>query len=289
MASQVAYQPQLGYLHYIKLIRSTAIDLEALAAAAAGTGAQLSTWFDPAGAVSGSAKVECDATNSTFEIRLNSATLAPTTAELQSNVAKLTFAAATGVAVGDVIKVASLPSPFAGLNTTSAVVTAVTTTPSHTISYALAGTSISSASVSAGAVTTGLYPLDGSGKAIRLLNITSLNVNPSTNKDTIITHDQETLGSSISMPLSDTTTIPFTGSTIIKNVDHKFLQIMRMHGTSQQLAAKYLRIGPVGSSEKLACYGKIDSIQEAGDAGTRRTYSATLTTDGPAYTIFDNS
>lgn len=287
MASQVAYQPQLAYRHYIKLMRSSAIDLDALAAAIANNGATLSTWLNDAQAISGSAKVEYDP--SPFAVRVNSATLTPTTAELQSNVAKLTFAAATGVAVGDVIKVAGLLSPFAGLNVASAVVTAVTTTPAHTVSYALTGTNIASASVSAGTVTTGLYPLDGTGKPIRLLNITNLNLNPSTNKDTIITHDQETLGSSISMPLSDTNTLPFEGSTIPKNVDHKFLQLIRMFGTAEQLAVAYLRVGPVGTTEKLACYGKIDSIQEVGAAGARKTYTATLTTDGPAYQVFDNS
>jgi hypothetical protein len=288
MPSLTNYQPVLGYGHYIVVMKQSAVDLDALATARANDGAQLSAWLDKTKAISGNAVVKDSGAGSTFEVQINPSTLTVTNAELASNVAKLTFAAATGVAVGDHIRVASLPSPFASLNGT-VTVTAVTTTPAHTISFALTGANITAASVNAGTATTGLYPLDGTGKPIRLLNITSLNLNPSTNTDSVITHDQETLGSAIPMALSDTNTFPFEGSTIIKSVDHKILEVIRMFTTSEGLAVKYLREGPVGTAKKTLCYGMITGLQEGGAGGARQTYSGTLTSIGPVFTIADNT
>ena len=288
MPSLTNYQPVLGYGHYIVVMKQSAVDLDALATARANDGAQLSAWLDKTKAISGNAVVKDSGAGSTFEVQINPSTLAVTNAELASNVAKLTFATATGAAVGDRIRVASLPSPFASLNGT-VTVTAVTTTPAHTISFSLTGANITAASVNAGTVTTGLYPLDGTGKPIRLLNITSLNLNPSTNTDSVITHDQETLGSAIPMALSDTNTFPFEGSTIIKSVDHKILEVIRMFTTSEGLAVKYLREGPVGTTKKTLCYGMITGLQEGGAGGARQTYSGTLTSIGPVFTIADNT
>ena len=288
MSTQTNFQPVLGYGHYIVLMRQSAVDLDLLQTARANNGAQLSSWLDKTKAISGNAVVNDSGSGSAFEIQINPSTLTVTNAELASNVAKLTFAAATSAAVGDRIRVASLPSPFAGLNGTFTV-TAVTTTPAHTISYALTGTNIATASVNAGTVTTGIYPLDGTGKPIRLLNITSLNLNPSTNTDSVITHDQETLGSAIPMALSDTNTFPFEGSTIIKSVDHKILELIRMFTTSEGLAVKYLREGPVGTTKKTICYGMITGLQEGGAGGARQTHSGTLTSIGPVLSIADNT
>jgi len=288
MPTQTNYQPVLGYGHYIVVMRQSAVDLDALATARANDGAGLSAWLDKAKAISGNAVVKDSGAGSTFEVQINPSTLTITNAELASNVAKLTFAAATNAAVGDRVRVASLPSPFTSLNGT-VTVTAVTTTPAHTISFALNGTNITAASVNAGTVATGLYPLDGTGKPIRLLNITSLNLNPSTNTDSVITHDQETLGSAIPMALSDTNTFPFEGSTIIKSVDHKILEVIRMFTTSEGLAVKYLREGPVGTTKKTLCYGMITGLQEGGAGGARQTYSGTLTSIGPVFTIADNT
>jgi hypothetical protein len=282
------FQSVLGYAHYIVLMKQSFVDLDLLQTARASGGAQLSAWLDKTRALPTNAAVTDSGSGATFEIQVNPSTLTATNAELASNVAKLTFAAATGAAVGDRIRVASLPSPFASLNGTFTV-TAVTTTPAHTISYALTGTNITAASVNAGTVTTGIYPLDGTGKPIRLLNITSLSLNASTNTDSVITHDQETLGSAIPMALSDATTFPFEGSTIIKSVDHKFLELIRTYTTPEQLAVKYLREGPIGTGKKTMCYGMITGIQEGGAGGARQTHSGTLTAIGPVFSLADNS
>lgn len=74
-----------------------------------------------------------------------------TNAELTSNIATLRFASSPGFAVNDAITVSGMTSPFAGLNG-DAIVTAVTSTPNHTVSFTRLGSNISSASVSNGTV-----------------------------------------------------------------------------------------------------------------------------------------
>ena len=72
-----------------------------------------------------------------------------TNAALGSGTATLTFAAAHGIGVGKQVAVSSLPAPFAALNG-NFTVTAATTAPPFTLSYALAGSTIASAAVTAG-------------------------------------------------------------------------------------------------------------------------------------------
>ena len=289
MATPIDYAAQIDIQHYIVLMKTESVVLEDAATAAANNGAQLSSWLDATKAISGFKPVTYSVEGNTFELLVDSKTLTPTTAELQSNVAKLTFAAATGQAVGDVIKVASLPAPFTSLNTPFAVITAVTTTPAHTISYALTGTNIASASVNAGAVTTGIYPLDGTGKPIQLYNITGSPISNQTADEAVNTHDQVTRGSAISVGISNSRSAAFNGLTVHKNVDHKIMQVLDARGVAEKLVVKYLRVGPGGTTEKKLGYARISSISEAGDSPALTKYSFSMTFLGDLYTIFDNA
>lgn len=284
-----AYAAALDIQHYIVPMRLSSVALEDAATAAANNGAALAAWLDVTKAKSGPMAVEFSGFNTTFELLVNTATRTVTNAVLASGTATLTLTAAAGVLVGERIKVTDLPSPFASLNTTSAVVTGVTTTSPFTVSYAVAGSPISSASVAAGTVTTGVYPLDGTGAPIQLTNITGAPIATNTNTESIITHDQVTRGSAITIGLSDTSTIAAKGMTVHKSVDHKVLEAMRQVGTAEQLAVKYLRVGPGGTVEKKLCYGQITSKQEEGDAGALVKFSATMNVLGQVYTIFDNT
>ena len=76
---------------------------------------------------------------------------AVTNVALASGTATLTFAAAHGISVGKQVAVSSLPAPFADLNGTFTVTAATTASP-FTLSYALAGSTIASAAVTAGVV-----------------------------------------------------------------------------------------------------------------------------------------
>jgi len=289
MTTAIDYAAQIDIQHYIVPMRMSSVILEDAATAAANNGAQLSSWLDATKAISGLKSVSYSGEDATFELLVDSKTLTPTTAELQSNVAKLTFAAATGLAVGDVIKVASLPSPFTVLNVASAVITAVTTTPAHTVSYALTNTNIASASVNAGTVTTGIYPLNGTGRPIQLLNITGAPIANQTADESVNTHDQVTRGSAISLGISNSRSAAFKGMAVHKGVDYKIMQVLDARGVAEKLVVKYLRVGPGGTDEKKLAYARISSISEEGDAPALARYNFTLTFLGDLYTIFDNA
>lgn len=132
------------------------------------------------------------------------------------------------------------------------------------------------------------YPLDGTGSPIQLLNVTSAPHSTETSDETVITHDQVTRGSAITVGVTDTHSFAFSGMTAHKNVDHKILEMLRERATAERLAVKYLRVGPGGTMEKKLCYGRFASKSEEGDAGALIKYSATLNVLGTVYTLLDN-
>lgn len=132
------------------------------------------------------------------------------------------------------------------------------------------------------------YPLDGTGDPIQLLNVTSAPHGKDTSDETVITHDQVTRGSAITVGVTDTHKFEFKGMTAHKNVDHKIMQVLSERATAEKLAVKYLRVGPGGTVEKKLCFGRFASQSEEGDAGQLVKYSATLNVLGTVYTILDN-
>jgi hypothetical protein len=285
--TNIDYSAALDIQHYIVPLKMSDITLEDAQTAAAG-GSALTSWLNAANAISGQLSVAASGSGTTFQMFVAGNTLSVTNAALATNVVTLTLSAAAGALVGEKIAVSGLTSPFAGLNGTHTI-TAVTTTSPFTVSYALTATNISSASVSAGSVVTGVYPLDGTGAPIQLLNVTSAPHSTETSDETVITHDQVTRGSAITVGVTDTHSFAFSGMTAHKNVDHKVMEVLRERATAERLAVKYLRVGPGGTVEKKLCYGRFASKSEEGDAGALVKYSATLNVLGTVFTILDNS
>jgi hypothetical protein len=269
-------------------MRLASVALEDAAAAAANNGANLSAWLNTANAISGAGAVSTSGEASTFQLSVNGVVLTVSNAALATNVVTLTLNAAAGALVGDRITVAALPSPFASCNGTFTV-TGVTTASPFTVSYALTGANITSAAVAAGTVTTGLYPLDGTGKPIQLLNVTGAPLSTQEQDEKVLTHDQVTRGASISIGINSDSSIAFKGMTVHKSVDHKIMEVIRQLGVAEKLAVKYLRVGPGGTTEKKLCYGRITSKQEEGDAGALVKYGASLMVLGQVHTIYDNA
>lgn len=133
------------------------------------------------------------------------------------------------------------------------------------------------------------YPLDGTGDPIQMLNVTSAPHSTDTSDESVITHMQVTRGSAITVGVTDTHKFDFKGMTAHRNVDHKVLQVMREVGTAEQLACKYLRVGPGGTLEKKVCYVRFSGITEEGDAGALVKFSATANVLGSVYSILDNT
>ena len=288
MPSTVDYAAALDIQHFIVPMRLASVALEDAATAAANNGANLSAWLDAANAISGTGAVSTSGEASTFQLNVNGVVRTVTNAALATNVVTLTLDAAAGVPVGDRITVAALPSPFVSCNGTFTV-TGVTTASPFTVSYALTGANITSAAVAAGTVTTGLYPLDGTGKPIQLLNVTGAPLSTQEQDEKVLTHDQVTRGASISIGINTDSSIAFKGMTVHKSVDHKIMEVIRQLGVAEKLAVKYLRVGPGGTTERKLCYGRITSKQEEGDAGALVKYGASLMVLGQVYTIYDNA
>ena len=288
MPSTVDYAAALDIQHFIVPMRLASVALEDAATAAANNGANLSAWLDAANAISGTGAVSTSGEASTFQLNVNGVVRTVTNAALATNVVTLTLDAAAGVPVGDRITVAALPSPFVSCNGTFTV-TGVTTASPFTVSYALTGANITSAAVAAGTVTTGLYPLDGTGHPIQLLNVTGAPLSTQEQDEKVLTHDQVTRGASISIGINSDSSIAFKGMTVHKSVDHKIMEVIRQLGVAEKLAVKYLRVGPGGTTEKKLCYGRITSKQEEGDAGALVKYGASLMVLGQVHTIYDNA
>ncbi|MFN6338086.1 MAG: hypothetical protein ACK41W_05070 [Cyanobacteriota bacterium] len=285
--TNIDYAAALDIQHYIVPLKMSAIVLEDAEAASAG-GSALTSWLNTANAISGQKVVTANGAGTTFQMFVDSAQKTVTNAALASNVVTLTLDAALEKPVGSTINVSALPAPFAAI-AGNFVVTAVTTISPFTVSFNFTGSNIASASVAAGTVTTGVYPLDGTGKPIQLLNVTSAPHGISTADETVITHDQVTRGAAITVGITDTHSFSFSGMTAHKNVDHKVMQVLSERATAERLGVKYLRVGPGGTVEKKLCYGRFSSKTEEGDAGALVKYSATLNVLGAVYTIPDNS
>lgn len=281
--TNIDYAAALDIQHFIVPMRMTSVVLEDAATAAANNGANLSAWLNTANALSGQKTVSFGGNNTTFEILVDSTSKTISNVALSSNVVTVTTSAAHGLVTGDRVKVAATTNT--GINGTFTVATAPTAT---TFTYALTASNITSGA-DTGTVTTGVYPLDGTGKPIQLLNVTGAPLSTQTNDESVITHDQVTRGSAIAIGISDSHSFAFKGMTVHKGIDHKIMEVLRQCSVSEKLAVKYLRVGPGGTTEKKLCYGQIKSKQEEGDAGALVKYGATLSVLGQAFTIFDNA
>lgn len=280
--TNIDYSAALDIQHYIVPLKMSAVVLESAATASAG-GTALTNWLNVANAISGQKPVAVSGTGSTFEILVDSSSLTISNVALTSNVVTITTSAAHGLAVGDSVRVTATTNT--AVNGTFKVKAAATTT---TFTYDLVGTAITS-TADTGSVATGVYPLDGTGDPIQLLNVTSAPHSVETADETVITHDQVTRGSAITVGVTDTHSFAFSGMTAHKNVDHKIMEVLSQRATAERLAVKYLRVGPGGTVEKKLCYGRFASKSEEGDAGALIKYTATLNVLGSVFTILDNS
>lgn len=284
MTTTVAYTPIVNRQHYIVPMKMSSIVLEDAATAAANQGATLSNWLDVSDAISGVKTVTYSGSGSTFEILIGSETFTISNVARAAGVVTLTFSAnPTGkVAVGDFIKVA------ATTNTSVNGTFEVKTVTSTGITYDQAGTTITSGT-DTGTAISGVYPLNGTGKPIMINNITGAPFSTNTNTESVITDDAATLGNAVTISLTDNRTAAVKGMTVHRGVDHKIIQLFDQFATSEQLAFKYMRVGPAGTTEKLICYAMLSSISEEGDSGTLMKFNATMTVLGRTYKIFDNT
>ncbi len=211
-----------------------------------------------------------------FYLSLNDTTFTITNAALATNVATLTIGTHSKT-VGNRVKVANLPSPFASLNGTHEI-TAVAAT---TVSFALTGANISSAAVAAGTATIGTdLKLDGTDPPFRLLGIESGPYNGETDTEETPTWDDEAAGFKRSEATAKSASIDFAGISNFNDAGFNIMQLCEAGNVSRNLYAKLARIGPAGYNEVRFGYGRFDSFGENNDAGTTIKWQVPFNFDG---------
>lgn len=270
------YSQAYGYNFFFQVLKKGSVNLSSLLPNA-GLGA--GKFIDNTTVMANTSLVFPTGTGATFKL-IAGGTKTITNAALASDVATLTFAAAHGFAVGATIVVSDLPAPFASLNGTR-VITAVTTSSTFTLSFALVGSNITSAAVAAGTVSGAVMALNGTDAPIRLLGLTNCAPSESEGEETVITYDDESKSFDTSIATSKSMSWSLEGVTNHSDAAYKLLRIAAKESVREGLMVKYARVGPTGFNETSYGYGRFTGFEESNAAGEIVKYSTTLRAYGP--------
>lgn len=275
MAGSV-YSQAYGYNFFFQVVKATEVDLATLLPNA-GLGA--GKFIDNTTLLANTSLVFPLGTGSTFQL-IAGGSRTVTNAALASDVATLTFAAAHGFTVGSTVVVSGLPAPFASLNGTR-VITAVTTSSPFTLSFALVGSNITSASVAGGTVSGTVLALDGTDAPVRLLGLTNCAPSESEGEETVITYDNESKSFDTSIATSKSMSWSLEGVTNHHDAAYKLMRVAAKESVRERLMIKYARVGPAGFNETSYGYGRFTGFEESNAAGEIVKYSTTVRAYGP--------
>ena len=263
-----------GYALYMVPILDTFVDLNLIAThEAAGTGLAVGGFIDRTTLMAPNAAVTQYGTglSETFGITLNQRTLAVSNAALATNVATLTVPTGHPFTVDSRLVVANLPSPFASLNGTR-IVTATTST---TVSFALTGTNITSATVNAGTATGGGdLKLDGTDNPVRLLGIQSGPPASETSEETEAYWDDIAQGFEQPEAVSKSSNMEIAGKIDHNATSYKLLRYCEKGNVSQGLMAKIALIGPRGFNEVHFGFGRFNNFTPDNSAGATAKFTS---------------
>jgi len=263
-----------GYALYMVPILDTFVDLNLIAThEAAGTGLAVGGFIDRTTLMAPNAAVTQYGTglSETFGITLNQRTLAVSNAALATNVATLTVPTGHPFTVDSRLVVANLPSPFASLNGTR-IVTATTST---TVSFALTGTNITSATVNAGTATGGGdLKLDGTDNPVRLLGIQSGPPVSETSEETEAYWDDIAQGFEQPEAVSKSSNMEIAGKIDHNATSYKLLRYCEKGNVSQGLMAKIALIGPRGFNEVHFGFGRFNNFTPDNSAGATAKFTS---------------
>lgn len=269
-----------GYGLYFTPILDTFVDLADISVhEAAGTGLAVGGFMDRTTLLPAAANVDQFGTGfgETFGITLNKATYTVTNAALATNVATLTIGTNT-LAVGSQLVVANLPSPFASLNGTRVI----TARDATTVSFALTGSNISSASVVAGTATGGTdLKLDGTDAPVRMLGIQSGPPSSDTSEETEVYWDDIAMGFEQGEAVSKSASLDMNGKIDFNSTAYKLLRLLEKGNVSKGLMAKLALIGPRGYNETYFGYGRFNSYSPDNAAGATAKFTAGFKFFGP--------
>jgi hypothetical protein len=262
------WQQAFGYRFFFTPIKTSAMDLTRVNLGGLGAGKFIdNTTIQPA-----SAKVITAGTGDTFAFGVG--TKVVTNAVATTSSATLTFADAHGITVGKRIAVKDLPAPFTTLNG-SFVVTGVTTASPHTLTYALAGSAITTAPVAAGVVAPSLL-LDGTDPPFRLMGLTNAQPANATTKESVTTYDEEAGGYATPIPTAKDKTWTLSGVTSFAASAWRAMRLCEELNLSEKLMIQYALIGPYNGNQVEYGYGMFESYQPEQAAGTVLKYQVSL-------------
>jgi hypothetical protein len=265
-----------GYALYMVPILDTYVDLSLISThEAAGTGLGVGGFIDRTTLMAANAAVTQYGTGlgETFGITLNQKTLAISNAALATNIATLTVPTGHPFAVGSRLVVAGLLSPFTSLNGTR-IVTAITST---TVSFALAGTNITAATVSAGTATGGGdLKLDGTDNPVRLLGIQSGPPTSETSEESEAYWDDIAQGFEQPEAVSKSASMEIAGKIDFNATSYKLLRLCEKGNVSQGLMAKIALIGPRGFNEVHFGFGRFNNFTPDNSAGATAKFTSEL-------------
>jgi hypothetical protein len=155
------------------------------------------------------------------------------------------------------------------------VVTAVTTVSPHTLTYALIGSAITTAAVTAGVVAPSLL-LDGTDAPFRLLGLTNIQPNNSTNKESVIIYDDEAGSYDTPIPLSRTKDWSLEGAMNYADPAWRAMRFCEEFNVSEKLMVKYAVIGPNNGKQVEYGYGFFENYQPQQTAGTVIKFQVSL-------------
>jgi len=279
-----------GYRVYAQLIKPSAVDAAIAAIATAEASRNVigaSGFMDITTLVSASATVDQYGlgVGETYGITLNQGTRTVTNAALASNVATLTIGTHP-MTVGSRVVVAALPSPFASLNGTYTI-TAITGT---TVSYALAGANITSASVAAGTATGGAdLKMDGTDAPFRILGLQTASFSSDTNSEEDETFDDESGGFVRSEATSKNASMAFAGKANLYDSAYKLMRLAEKRNVADGLMCKLVRVGPRGIDEYTFGVGMFSGLESPAEAGTTVKWNSGFEFDSAPGLVFANA
>jgi hypothetical protein len=263
------WEQAYGFRFFFVPMKLASLDLTLVTGGGLGTG----KFINNTTTQSSTATVITAGTGDTFALGVG--TKAVTNAVTTTTTATLTFADAHGITVGKRIAVKDLPAPFATLNG-SFVVTAVTTTSPHTLTYALTGSTITTASVSAGVVAPSLL-LDGTDPPFRLLGLTNIQPSNSTNKESVMIYDDEAGSYDTPIPTSRAKDWSVEGAMNYADPAWRAMRFCEEFNVTEKLVVRYAVIGPNNGKQVEYGYGFFENYQPEQAAGSVIKFKVTLT------------
>ena len=129
--------------------------------------------------------------------------------------------------------------------------------------------------------------LDGTDAPAKLLGLTASSLSTDTNTESSQTYDTTSQGFELGVATSKSATLDLSGNASLGDVGYKLLRVAEKQAVAQNLGAKLVRVGPVGTTETIWGFGRFTNFSESNDAGSIVGWECTFEFYGPYNIKFD--